>query len=145
MPADYGLPRSDVRGRYETGESINRDWDWYVIRSSIDFTPSGDYNDTQQKRFELLLELFETKAQPAVIGPVYTTTETDPPDLPALNGLGPSTVYNMMLGVEHTEVWESLDDFLTALHNQYGFVYDVSAPTSNNVSLTRSEDLKRLP
>lgn len=142
MPADYGLERAATRGNYRHGESINRDWDWYTLRASIDFTPTGDRNDDPQKRFELLLQIFETKAQPAVIGPVYTTTETDPPDIPALLGAGPQTVYNMRLGVEHKEVWESTDDFLTQLDDKHGFVYKISDPTGNNVSLSLDSDLK---
>lgn len=142
MPADYGLERPDTSGTYRTGESINRNWQWYTVRAAVDFAPTGDRSDAAQRRFELLLQIFETKAQPAVIGPVFTTTETNPPDLPVLNGAGPSTVWNMRLGVEHADVWDSTDDFLMALDGLEGFVYDIAVTTNNNVSLAVADGLQ---
>jgi hypothetical protein len=133
-----------VNGYSRKGDFIRRELDYYLVRTTLDITPTGVLSDPSQRRFDKLIETVSLRAQPIIIGDVFTTTEDVPvADLPVTLTVSASTVtvYNVRFAIEHEMAWEntsiSLADSLDGIE---GFVHTVPT-TNNNVSVTRKEDL----
>lgn len=129
-----------VNGNSLPGEFITGNMDFFVVRTTLDITPTGVVSDASQARFEYLIEAFSTRAQPVIIGNVYETTEVAPvADLPvtALSSGTPITVYNVKLAMEHAEAWDNTGiDLADTLDGVSGFVSTI--PTDdNNISVEK--------
>lgn len=131
-----------VNGYASSGDFIRRNMDFYTVRTTLDITPTGNLSDTSQKRFDFLVQTISLRAQPVILGNVFTTTEVTPvADLPVTGVSYPSgstvTVYNVRFAIEHEAAWEDVPVTLEeSLDGLYGFVNTVPA-TDNNVSVTR--------
>jgi len=128
-----------VHGAAVPKEFLTKDMDFFLLRTLVNITPTGNFADASQRAFEKLIETISTRAQPVIIGSVTATTEVDPVDLPAASGLGPVPVYNFRFAIEHPDAWTSPDISLEeSLHGIAGFVY--TTPTAgNNVSVTLTQ------
>lgn len=131
-----------VNGVSKAGDFIRRNMDFYTVRTTLDITPTGNLSDASQKRFDFLVRTISTRAQPVILGNVFTTQEVAPvADLPITSVSYPSgatvIVYNVRFAIEHEEAWENvpvtLEESLDGLH---GFVFTVPS-TENNVSVER--------
>ncbi len=135
-----------VNGYASAGDFIRRDMDFYTVRTTLDITPTGDLSDISQKRFDFLVQTVSLRAQPVILGNVFTTLEVAPvADLPITGVSYPSgasvTVYNVRFAVEHQNAWEDVPVSLEeSLDGFFGFVYTVPA-TENNVSVTKWDNM----
>lgn len=131
-----------VNGNSFPSESLTGNMDFFLIRTTLDITPTGVVADESQSRFERLIEAFSTRAQPVIIGNVYQTEEVGPvPDLPvtSISSGATITVYNIKVSMEHSEAWDNTGvDLADTLDNVEGFVSNI--PTDdNNVSVEKWE------
>jgi len=133
-----------VNGYSRKGDFIRRELDYYLVRTTLDITPTGVLSNTSQRRFDKLIETISLRAQPIIIGDVFTTTEDVPvADLPVTLSLATSTVtvFNVRFAIEHEMAWENTSISLAeSLNGIEGFVHTIPT-TNNNVSVTRTEDL----
>lgn len=130
-----------INGAAVPGEFLGKNLDFFVVRTSLDITPTGSLADESQKRFEKLIETISTRTQPIVMGNVVVTDEVAPvADLPATLAAGSGTtvqVYNFKFAMEHTEAWDNTGiDLADSLDGIMGFVSTI--PTdANNVSVEK--------
>lgn len=131
-----------VNGNSLPGEFLTGNMDFFLVRTTLDITPTGVVTDESQERFERLIEAFSTRAQPVIIGNVFETEEVAPvADLPATSVSSgvPVTVYNVKLAMEHAEAWDNTGvDLADTLDGVAGFVSTI--PTDdNNLSVEKWE------
>lgn len=129
-----------VNGAAVAGEFLTKDMDFFLVRTTLDITPTGDITDASQARFEKLVEAISTRAQPVIMGNVYTSDEVAPvADLPVTSASSGATVavYNFKFAIEHNEAWDNTGvDLADTLDGVAGFVSTI--PTdANNVSVTK--------
>ena len=144
-----------INGPALPGQHITGSLNYYTFRTLLNITPDGmvadvvagtgaagvpSYvTDPTQSLFDAVVRAISLRAQPVIVGAVFTTTETNPADLPAANGQGASTVYNMHVMIDHDQAWVITSgnnpDLPTTLNGTFGFVY-TSPTTNNNVSFT---------
>ena len=136
-----------VNGYSTAGDFTRRNMDFYTVRSVLDFTPTGSLSAVSQQRFDFLVETISTRAQPVILGQVFTTIETGPVSgLPVtVSGVSAYTIYNVRFAIEHEGAWEntnvSLAESLDGLH---GFVYTFPV-SANNVMVKRDEFMNFKP
>lgn len=126
-----------VNGTARPVEHLTGNMDFFLVRTTLDITPTGNLEDESQVRFERLIEAISTRTQPVIMGNVYTSDETGPvADLPVAAS-GTVTVYNFKFAMEHTEAWDNTGvDLADTLDGVAGFVSTI--PTdANNVSVTK--------
>lgn len=129
-----------INGAAVPNEPLTQDLDFFLVRTLVDITPTGNFADNSQKAFEKLMETISLRAQPVIIGSVITTNETNPPDLPAASGT--VTVYNLKFAIEHTKAWDNVDISLAdSLNGIAGFVHTTPS-TNNNVAITKTDFLQ---
>lgn len=131
-----------VNGNSVPSENLTGNMDFFLIRTTLDITPTGVVTDESQSRFEKLIEAFSTRAQPVIIGNVYETEEVAPvPDLPvtSISSGATITIYNIKVAMEHAEAWDNTGvDLADTLDNVAGFVSNI--PTDdNNISVEKWE------
>ena len=129
-----------VNGAAVAGEFLTGDMDFFMLRTTLDITPTGDFSDASQKRFEKVVEAISTRAQPVIMGNVFTTDEVGPiADLPvtSISSGATITVYNFKFAIEHEEAWDNTGiDLADTLDGIDGFVSTI--PTDdNNVSVQK--------
>lgn len=129
-----------VNGYAFRGEHLTGDMDFFVVRTTLDITNTGNLADASQKRFEKLVETISTRAQPVIMGSVYETDEVAPvADLPVTGASSGATVtvYNFKFAIEHAEAWDNVGvDLADSLDGIEGFVSTI--PTDdNNVSVVK--------
>ena len=133
-----------VNGWASKGDFMRREMDFFLVRTTLDITPSGSLEDESQLRFERLIETVSTRAQPVILGNVYETEEVAPvADLPvtAASSGATLTVYNVKFAIEHEEAWDNTGiDLADSLDGIAGFVSTI--PTDdNNVSVEKWSDM----
>lgn len=129
-----------VNGASLPSENVTGNMDFFLVRTTLDMTPTGVVADASQIRFDALIEAISTRAQPVIIGNVFTTTETAPvTDLPATDAASGNavTIYNVKVAIEHSEAWDETGvDLADTLDGINGFVSTL--PTDgNNVSVEK--------
>lgn len=135
-----------VNGTSRAGDFIRRNMDFFTVRTTLDITPTGNLNDTSQQRFDFLVRTISLRAQPVILGNVFTTNEVTPiPDLPITGVSYPSgttvTVYNVRFAIEHEGAWDNVPVSLEeSLDGHYGFTYTIPA-TFNNVSVEKWSEM----
>ena len=131
-----------VNGAAAPSENVTGNMDFFLIRTTLDITPTGAVADASQARFDALMDAVSTRAQPVIIGNVFDTTEVAPvADLPATsaNSGNSVTVYNVKIAIEHAAAWDNTGiDLADTLDGVQGFVSTI--PTDdNNVSVEKWE------
>lgn len=133
-----------VNGAATAGEFLTKNMDFFMVRTTVDITPTGNFSDASQKRFEKLVEAISTRAQPVIMGNVYTTDEVAPvADLPVTSASSGATVtvYNFKFAIEHAEAWDNTGvDLADTLDGVDGFISTI--PTDdNNVTVEKWEEM----
>lgn len=132
-----------VNGAAVPGEFLGKNLDFFVVRTTLDITPTGSLADASQMRFEKLIQTIATRAQPIVMGGVVVVDEVAPvADLPSTGALAsgdPVQVFTLKFAIEHTEAWDNTGiDLADSLDGVEGFVSTI--PTDgNNVSVEKWE------
>lgn len=119
----------------KNGESIGRQLDFYLIRTTLDIRP-GAFGTASQDRLNALIEVIGQRAQPIIVSVETPVDETAPADLPVSDDTDPSAVYSMKFALEHFGAWEGATPTLAqALNGVLDFVHASGA--TDNVSVTR--------
>ncbi len=131
-----------VNGTAFAAENLTGNMDFFVVRTTLDITPTGNLEDASQVRFEKLIEAISTRTQPVVLGNVFMSDEVAPvADLPVTGASSGATVtvYNFKFAMEHAEAWDNTGiDLADTLDGVEGFVSTI--PTDgNNVSVEKWE------
>jgi len=131
-----------VNGNSFPSESLTGNMDFFVIRTTLDITPTGVVADESQARFESLIEAFSTRAQPVIIGNVYETAEVGPiPDLPvtSISSGATITVYNIKVAMEHANAWDNTGVDLADTLDGVCWVVSNIPTDDNNISVEKWE------
>lgn len=163
-----------VNGSSFGAEFLTGDMEFWTVKTILDIRPTGvvaaasivnpaavypfeaygetysnatEYNNAlaSQTRFDKLIEIISTRAQPVILGdvtvavelsPVPGITYTFPPTLSSNTGV---TVYTLKFAIEHAKAWDDTTlDLAETLNGVEGFVY-TTPTTLNNVYIFKND------